>query len=191
MKNEIWKPIPKYEGYYAASDQGRIKSLERIITYRNGNTKTIHERILRPIIHSGGYLQVNLWRNHKTEVRTIHSLVAEAFLGPCPDGKEICHNNGHRDDNRLANLRYDTRSANALDRTKHGNNHCRNRTHCPRGHALIEPNLVRTRAKQGHRRCLACQRAHGYIYHHPELKSHLKRLADEYYSQIINQPKAA
>jgi hypothetical protein len=33
---------------------------------------------------------------------------------------EACHANGARDDNRLANLRWDTRAANAADRERHG-----------------------------------------------------------------------
>lgn len=30
-KEEIWKPIPGYEGMYEVSSEGRIKSLERDI----------------------------------------------------------------------------------------------------------------------------------------------------------------
>src|SRR3546814_4878852 len=50
----------------------------------------------------------------------VHDLVTEAFIGPKPRGLEVCHNNGTRNDNRLVNLRYDTRSANAMDRHLHG-----------------------------------------------------------------------
>jgi hypothetical protein len=51
---------------------------------------------------------------------TVHSLVMLAFVGPRPDGLEVCHNNGVASDNRLSNLRYDTRSENNVDSSKHG-----------------------------------------------------------------------
>lgn len=50
----------------------------------------------------------------------IHRLVLLAFVGPCPEGMEACHNNGRPEDNRLSNLRWGTRSENHLDKRKHG-----------------------------------------------------------------------
>lgn len=43
-----------------------------------------------------------------------------AFVGPCPEGLEVCHLDGDPLNNRLSNLRYDTRSANNLDKVGHG-----------------------------------------------------------------------
>lgn len=42
-------------------------------------------------------------------------MVAHTFLGECPEGKEILHNNGNPKDNRVENLRYGTRTENILD----------------------------------------------------------------------------
>jgi hypothetical protein len=50
----------------------------------------------------------------------IHRLVLEAFVGPCPNGFEACHNDGDRQNNRLENLRWDTRSGNHSDKEQHG-----------------------------------------------------------------------
>jgi len=50
----------------------------------------------------------------------VHQLVLSAFVGPCPDGMQCCHNNGNRADNRLTNLRWDTPKSNSADRHKHG-----------------------------------------------------------------------
>ena len=49
---EQWKAISGYEGLYEVSDQGRVKSLN----YK----RTRNEKILKPIKHTGGYLQVIL-----------------------------------------------------------------------------------------------------------------------------------
>ena len=38
--------------------------------------------------------------------RTVHTLVAEAWIGPKPSGYEIDHVNSNPRDNRLVNLRY-------------------------------------------------------------------------------------
>lgn len=50
----------------------------------------------------------------------VHRLVLEAFVGPCPEGMEACHNDGDTTNNRLDNLRWDTRKGNHADRKKHG-----------------------------------------------------------------------
>lgn len=47
-------------------------------------------------------------------------LVMLAFVGPRPDGLDVCHGNGNPADNRLENLRYGTRSENMRDALRHG-----------------------------------------------------------------------
>lgn len=49
-----------------------------------------------------------------------HRMVAEAFLGPCPKGLEVCHGDGNPINNRVGNLRYDTHRNNMLDAIQHG-----------------------------------------------------------------------
>ena len=63
---------------------------------------------------------------------TVHRLVAEAFLGPCPDGHEVRHLNGDKLDNRICNLAYGPRSQNVLDTYIHRRGVGRN--HGPRHH---------------------------------------------------------
>ena len=50
----------------------------------------------------------------------LHRLVLTAFVGPCPEGMEACHNDGTRNNNHVDNLRWDTRTNNNLDKRKHG-----------------------------------------------------------------------
>lgn len=61
-----------------------------------------------------GYACVMLCKNGIAKSHRVHQLVAEAFLGPCPVGKEINHKNGQRADPRLQNLEYVTPSENCL-----------------------------------------------------------------------------
>ncbi len=51
---------------------------------------------------------------------SLHRLVARAWLGSIPDGMDVCHCNGDPTDNRVENLRIDTRQANIDDRELHG-----------------------------------------------------------------------
>lgn len=76
------------------------------------------KRFLRPYL-SSGYFCVNLYKSPKARRKQIHRLVLETFVGLRPEGMECCHNNGIRTDNRLENLRWDTRKNNIGDAIKH------------------------------------------------------------------------
>lgn len=75
----------------------------------------------------------------KPKARTIHQLVAEAFIGPRPEGLETCHNDGDPTNNHVGNLRYATHAENAADMVKHGTQ-AKGEMH---GHAkLTEPDVL-------------------------------------------------
>lgn len=62
-----------------------------------------------------GYMNVCInYKNH-----SIHELVLDTFVGPCPEGYERDHINRDRSDNRLENLRYVTKSENQRNTSKH------------------------------------------------------------------------
>lgn len=77
-------------------------------------------RQLKPIKMSHGYLKVGLSRASVVTDKTVHRIVAEAFLGPIPEGMDVCHIDGTRDNNAVSNLRIDTRSGNMADSARHG-----------------------------------------------------------------------
>jgi hypothetical protein len=58
--------------------------------------------------------------NGKVHLLRIHRLVLEAYVGPCPEGMEGCHNDGNASNNNLNNLRWDTPQNNANDKKNHG-----------------------------------------------------------------------
>lgn len=165
QSTELWKPIPGYEGIYEVSDHGNVRSLDRAVTNRLGHVQHRKGVTLKPGPGKHGRLFVVLVRGDDTRWNVpVHRLVLLAFVGEPPAGTEACHNNGDHLDNRLCNLRWDTKSANTLDAVKHGTHPKTRRTHCPQGHPLEGANLRPIQIKRGRRECLACSRARAHAY---------------------------
>lgn len=128
--NIIWKQIKGYEDIYLISNTGIVKSLERKVPYRIKNFIRIQkEKYLNPAFDGYGYLFVVLSKNGKHKTKKIHQLVAEAFIGECPHGKQINHKDGIKINNLPENLEYVTskentlHSINILGNYKHGKYH--------------------------------------------------------------------
>jgi len=103
---EIWKDIPNYEGYYQASNLGRIKSLERIIIRRDKKSYLQKETILKQAKNKKKYYQVGLSKNFKHKTISVHRLVAQAFI-PNPDNlPQVNHIDGHKENNCVDNLEW-------------------------------------------------------------------------------------
>jgi hypothetical protein len=154
MSAERWLPVVGYEGRYEVSDQGRVKSVAR----PDARGRRRAEKYLSPRVGARGHLSVALYAEGARDDRQIHTLVLTAFVGPCPRGMEGCHWNDTPADNRLENLRWDTRSANVADSIRNGTHAMTNRTSCPRGHAYTPVNTYRYPG--GARACRECRRAY-------------------------------
>lgn len=161
---ERWLAVPGFEGRYEVSDMGRVRSLDRVLCNRVGVWRRLPGRVLKPAMRSG-HSAVRLYKDADPWFVAVHQLVLMTFVGPCPPGKEGCHGPDGALDNRLSNLRWDTHSANMLDRNKDGTCHNRNRTHCSLGHRLAPPNITGWYLKQDLRKCLACHRARANRYY--------------------------
>ena len=188
---ERWKPVTGHEGIYEVSNHGRVRSVDRTVTRSDGQVHRRKGKLLRTPLNQRGYQVVNLCIQGKCQIRTVHSLIAETFIGTRPEGMEVCHNDGIKTNNRVDNLRYGTRSDNTLDKVRHGTHNNAVKTQCPRGHELFAENIPPSSAKRGYRNCLACDRASAYVYRHPELKPQLETLADSYFNAILNNRKNA
>lgn len=78
-------------------------------------------RPLKPYVKVNGRYMVSVWTpTGQRKVMQVHRLVLAAFVGPCPDGMEACHNDGDPSNNRPENLRWDTRVSNMADTLTHG-----------------------------------------------------------------------
>lgn len=123
MRDEIWKPIEHFEDRYEVSSLGRVRSLPHVVEQKNRwrNIAVRYQgRILVQHCPDGHYPTVTLSKGKLKAQRTVHSLVAEAFIGARPDGKMVCHKDGGRSDCSEANLYYGTALQNAEDAAKHG-----------------------------------------------------------------------
>ena len=183
---ETWKPVVGWEELYEVSDQGRVRSVDRTIHYKDGQTRRHKGRVLKPWKNRKGYLQVSLYGEGRTN-KFVHRIVLEAFVGDCPEGLETLHIDGNPANNHVGNLKWGTSSENSLEQVRHGRHHWANKTHCSLGHELILGNLRKSDREKGRRGCLACSRARGYIQRRPELGSQLQSVADQYYSQIVKE----
>ena len=94
-----YKQLINFDNYYIYDD-GRIYSIKV-------------KRFLKPTYTIDRYLKIELRDNNKKrKYFRVHRLVYEAFNGEIPEGYEIDHINGFRDDNRLENLRMLTKLEN-------------------------------------------------------------------------------
>lgn len=149
----IWKDVPSWEGFYQVSDTGQVRSVDRTLVIPDCKgrlaPRRYRGRILAVRLIKNGYAMILLSQPGRQEHRYVHDLVLLAFVGPKPEGLEVCHWNGVRHDNVLPNLRYGTRSENSMDRHRHG-------THClvfgeACGSAKLTEEDVRYIRANGHR----------------------------------------
>jgi len=99
-----WRDVVGFPGY-KVSNAGDVK----------GPLKVLNQRADRK-----GYLSVSMRRDGVLHKRTVARLVAEAFLGPRPDGQQVRHKSGIKTDNRFSNLEYGTQADNEHDKRRHG-----------------------------------------------------------------------
>ena len=106
---EIWKPVIGYEGLYEVSNLGRVRSVDRLVKYSNGQIHLHKGRILSPgLVHKSGYLQVGLCNNGKTKHKMVYRLVAEGFLPNIDNLPQVNHKDENPFNNCVENLEWCT-----------------------------------------------------------------------------------
>lgn len=117
----IYRKVVGYEDLYEVSNKGHVRSITRevVISNRHGNqfARVVKSKTIHPRPNKDGYptVAIGVPRKH----RPVHKLVADAFLGVCPEGKQVCHRDGTRHNSNIENLYYGTVKQNAEDRERH------------------------------------------------------------------------
>ena len=110
--NEIWKDIKGYEGLYQVSNMGRVKSLERTVSGKNGRKFPIKELILKPQTNDCGYLRVYLCNSRGKKKFSVHRLVCEAFHENPENKPCVNHIDEDKTNNTASNLEWCTHKEN-------------------------------------------------------------------------------
>jgi hypothetical protein len=101
LRGEAWP--------YAISDHGRVMR-----TAKTGNGRgTRVGRLVAVVPQRNHYPKVTLWRGNSRRLVTLHRCLMESFVGPPPEGAEVNHKDGNKNNWRLSNLEYVTRKENA------------------------------------------------------------------------------
>lgn len=111
-----FKHIPKAPGYIVGSNgsiwscRGQSKKAVKVWKQRRWNHKNKKDRP-----------RLNYWHEGKHYVLIVSRLVAEAFIGPIPDGYDVAHfPDSDVFNNNVTNLKIATRGENIQDRKFHG-----------------------------------------------------------------------
>lgn len=88
---EIWKDIKNLEGLYQVSNNGKIRSLDRIITYIDGRKYHYKGKILKQYIQDNGYYYILLNYKRKLYRFSISRLVLSTFVRHPKNGEEAAH----------------------------------------------------------------------------------------------------
>jgi hypothetical protein len=119
MIKEIWINAKGLDGFYQVSNLGRVKSLSRIVKIGN-NTRSIPERIIKPIKAKTGYYVINVTTPKRRQI-LLHRLVVDSFLG-IPKGMVVNHKNLNKQDNSLSNIEVVTQFENIKHSCENGVN---------------------------------------------------------------------
>lgn len=111
LKGEIFKPYP-LNTQYLASNFGRIKSKQQIVTHNFGGKAIKKERVLTQTDNGSGYLSVGLTENGKTKTTRVSRIIALTFVKNTENKPQVNHINGIKYDNRIVNLEWNTSGEN-------------------------------------------------------------------------------
>lgn len=101
MKDEIWKPIKGYKGFYEVSNKGRVRSVERLDARgQHRKSKVISIKNIR------SSKQVTLFRDGKRKNFLVQKLVADAFLEAPQANEKLIYVDGNPENNCVENLKW-------------------------------------------------------------------------------------
>jgi len=121
-KQETWREIPGFPGY-EASDWGRVRSFKKRVGSAGGwKIADEPQRVLSQGVrgYRNNHPFVMLCREGRPTVLFVSRLIMLAFEGEPPEGMLVHHLDGDAANNRLENLRYDSREEIARQAARRG-----------------------------------------------------------------------
>lgn len=110
---ELWLPVVGYEFEYEVSNTGKVRSLTRTHTQRNGKRRTIKGVEKKLQINIDGYHVIGLYHESRLKVKRVPVMVLEAFVGPRPSKQHVAmHLDNNKLNNCITNLKWGTHSEN-------------------------------------------------------------------------------
>lgn len=120
---EVWMPIPDYLGYEVSS-HARMRSFWKHGGRTKSRLSSEPQRFMAPqILEPNGRFGFCIRKDGRYKTIQVAHWMLRAFVAECPGwGWHACHNDGDVLNNDLRNIRWDTGTANMLDRLDHGGN---------------------------------------------------------------------
>ena len=100
------KPVVGFEELYYVTSDGKVFSKDRIIQTKNGKTLHLKGREIKQFKNSNGYPIVGLHSDGVVKYKTVHRIVAEAFLPNPFNFPQINHKDEGRTNNNVENLEW-------------------------------------------------------------------------------------
>lgn len=114
--SEVWRPIEGYEGIYEVSSYGRVRSMERDVSFYINGTLVTHPKpsvIRKTKMERKGYLRLNLCKDGVKKFYSVHRLVAKAFIPNPHNLPQVNHKDENKLNNHVDNLEWCTCEENA------------------------------------------------------------------------------
>ena len=102
---ERWSPVTVRAGVFGL--RYLVSSMGRVFSVRMGV-------LLRHRLNRYGYRVVGLNEGNRNHTYPVHTLVAEAFIGPRPEGFVVNHKDGNKDNPSVGNLEHVTARQNSI-----------------------------------------------------------------------------
>lgn len=111
MEANKWVAIKGFEGFYEININGEVRSLERNVLHNNRFRKIVSKQI-ETRIDRAGYLTVRLSKDGKSYTKSIHRLIANAFISNPNALPIVNHIDGNKLNNSIDNLEWVIHSEN-------------------------------------------------------------------------------